>query len=343
MKIAASQLTLQSSHVQTYQEETHASLQIWSAQEAAPQLTPSGSRVTLSTAGKTLSSSNSSGSDHQLDPVLQQIKDFIEHLTGRPIKIFFAEDPSAASTSPNQTAAANTTQPTSAQPAPSGPGMSLEYHQTITETESTQVEIGGTVQTADGKTINLNLQLSMNRTWTEQTDVNIQAGSPRRTDPLVLNFGGTAAQLQDQRFQFDLNGDGTKDDLPALTPGSAYLAFDRNGNGKIDNGTELFGPASGSGFSELAALDSDKNGWIDENDAAFSKLSLWTPQSGDDTTGSLQSLAAKGVGALYLGSTDSHFELRGANNSPLGNIAKTGIYLNENGSGGSLQEVDLTA
>jgi hypothetical protein len=322
--------------VQTYQEETRTSQDSWSRQEASPRSATS--KVTLSSTGKALSSSEShEAGSHLIDPVLQQIKDFIERLTGKPIKIFSAEDLGMASNGPSSGAPSGSAQ--TATSSLGGPGMSYEYHQTITETESTQVEIGGTVQTADGKTIDLKLQLSMDRSWTEHTDVSIQAGSPRRKDPLVLNFGGTAAQLQDQHFQFDLNSDGSKEDLAMLAPGSAYLAFDRNGNGQIDDGSELFGPASGSGFSELAALDSDKNGWIDENDAAFSKLSLWTPQSGGG--GSLQSLSSKRVGALYLGSADSHFELRGSHNAQLGNIAKTGVYLNEDGSGGSLQEVDL--
>jgi hypothetical protein len=42
--------------------------------------------------------------------------------------------------------------------------------------------------------------------------------------------------------------------------------------GRIDSGSELFGPATGSGFGELAALDGDGNGWIDENDDAFARL-----------------------------------------------------------------------
>lgn len=42
------------------------------------------------------------------------------------------------------------------------------------------------------------------------------------------------------------------------------LSLDQNGNGEIDNGTELFGTKSGDGFADLARYDLDYNGWIDE-------------------------------------------------------------------------------
>ena len=55
-------------------------------------------------------------------------------------------------------------------------------------------------------------------------------------------------------------------------PNPIDKVFDRNGNGKADNGSELFGVASGNGFADLRRLDEDRNGWIDESDAAFDRL-----------------------------------------------------------------------
>ena len=52
--------------------------------------------------------------------------------------------------------------------------------------------------------------------------------------------------------------------------------MDRNGDGKINDGSELFGTKSGDGFKDLASYDADGNGWIDENDAIFSQLKIWT-------------------------------------------------------------------
>ncbi len=94
-------------------------------------------------------------------------------------------------------------------------------------------------------------------------------------DPIVLNLDTDATTLSDQTFLFDLDADGTEDRIAALGPGSGFLALDQNGNGRLDDGNELFGTKSGNGFADLAAYDEDGNGWIDENDAVFDLLKVW--------------------------------------------------------------------
>mgnify|MGYP000465316364 CR=1 FL=1 len=54
-----------------------------------------------------------------------------------------------------------------------------------------------------------------------------------------------------------------------LQGGSGYLALNKNGDGVINDGSELFGTASGDGFYDLSMYDEDGNGWIDENDHAY--------------------------------------------------------------------------
>lgn len=79
----------------------------------------------------------------------------------------------------------------------------------------------------------------MARSYHEQSDVSIRLGDARKKqDPLVLNFSGTATQLTGQRFKFDLNSDGKSEDINMVTGGSGFLALDRNGDGKINNGSE---------------------------------------------------------------------------------------------------------
>jgi len=348
MKISASNLELNASHSYTAHEEINESLETWRINvNTAPSSSGTSTPITLSSTGQALASQTvdltraREAADN--DPMLLLLKQMLEWMTGQPVKFFSSTDLTAQD---QQSAADAIPLPQASQgksqaPAQrSGAGMAYDYQRVYTESESTQVTMAGTVRTADGQEIKLSMGLSMSRSYREETHISVQAGSAKRQDPLVINFAGTATQLRDQRFSFDLNGDGSKENIAQLASGSGYLAFDRNGNGHIDNGLELFGPATNSGFGELAQLDSDHNGWIDENDAAYQQLSVWTPD--EDGQGSLQSLAKLQIGALYTGHVASPFELRGSNNNDLGAIGATGLYLREDGSSGTLQELDLT-
>lgn len=273
------------------------------------------------------------------DPFLQLIISMVEMLTGRPIRLFSAQDLQPAN-APPAIAAPHAPVKAATPGRPAGFGIEYDYHAVREEHEQTQVSAQGRVRTADGREISFALELRMTRDYREETSIRMRAGDAIRKDPLVLNFNGAATQLSDRRFAFDLDGNGKTDNIALLTGGSGYLAFDRNGNGRIDSGKELFGPATGSGFGELAALDDDGNGWIDENDEVFAQLGIWTPDAGSD--GRLESLAGRKVGAIALGSAASPFQLRGSGNSDLGAIAASGVFLSEEGLGGSIQEIDLT-
>ncbi len=210
------------------------------------------------------------------------------------------------------------------------------YH----EEESTTFESTGTVKTSDGREINFQLELSMSRSFTEVYSRSFSFGGGMFTDPLVINMDCDAADVCDQKFYFDLDADGHEEAISRLGPGSGFLALDKNGDGKINDGTELFGTKSGNGFRDLAQYDLDKNGWIDEADDIFKDLMIWSKDSnGSDR---LVGLGAAGVGAIYLGSCESEFSLnRLDNNDPNARIRSTGIFLYENGSMGTLQQLDL--
>jgi hypothetical protein len=220
----------------------------------------------------------------------------------------------------------------------SGWGALYQREDTTYEAESTRFSATGVVTTADGRTISLNLTLEMSREYLSRTSITVRAGEALK-DPLVINFNGSAAQLTGALMQFDLDADGNKESVRFVGDGSGLLALDRNGDNVINDGSELFGTRSGNGFADLGTYDQDGNGWIDEADDIFNHLLVWTRPN--ESVNQLTTLADSGVGALYLGRTDTPFSLKDDTNSLLGVIRSSGLYLNEDGSSGTLQQVDV--
>ena len=178
----------------------------------------------------------------------------------------------------------------------------------------------------------------MSRSFTSRTDITFKAGDAL-IDPLVINLNGSGASLGSKSYEFDLNADGIMDRIAFPDQSSGFLALDKNKNGIVDNGTELFGPSLGNGFEELAMYDDDQNGWIDENDGIYKDLAIWMREDGGDPR--LVALGKAGVGAIYLGHVESPFSLKDSANNTLGQIRQSGIFLSENGTVGTIQHVDL--
>lgn len=167
--------------------------------------------VQISTAGQKTQTDEAKGIQASADaanndPVLDLIRLTLEKLTGHRLRVFDASD-----CQPQLTTAA-TAGRASAQEAPrasAGFGVEYDYHAVYGDTEQTAFSAQGVVQTANGKTIQFQPDLSMARQYREQTDVSMRAGDAQKTDSLLINFNGSAAQLTDQRFAFDLNADGS--------------------------------------------------------------------------------------------------------------------------------------
>ncbi len=160
--------------------------------------------------------------------------------------------------------------------------------------------------------------------------------------PLVLDTSGRGYKLTsaDRGVWFDINADGQLDAISWTDPRRdiAFLTFDRNGNGLIDDGEELFGnvtPVPGNmppdravhGFDALASLEdpsygpSHRDGRIDARDAAYDRLLLWTDRNHDGRSQpqELRKASAEGLTAIETRyregrRTDEHgneFRLRG--------------------------------
>ena len=158
-------------------------------------------------------------------------------------------------------------------------------------------------------------------------------------DPLVINLDAPAADVKDQKFFFDLDADGHEEAISRLGAGSGFLALDKNGDGQINDGSELFGALSGNGFADLAKYDDDGNGWIDEADEIFEKLLIWSKDAnGNDQ---LVGLGKAGVGAICLSAQNTQFSMNNMHNEVNAMVRQTGMFLYENGGVGTIQQLDL--
>jgi len=144
------------------------------------------------------------------------------------------------------------------------------------------------------------------------------------TTPIIIDTEGEGFHLTsaENGVTFDIRGDGQPMRISWTAPGyhNAFLALDRDGNGAITSGKELFGnitaqpqSATPNGFLALAEFDKPENGGngdgvIDEQDAVFSKLVLWIDDDHDGISqpGELHGLSEFGIHSLSI----SYFESR---------------------------------
>lgn len=358
MKIASSEVSLASERSYTEENSRTEHLTAWIGNRNPTTSGSTGSsaeaardRVSISDQGNALGKSLAQGTDATVssdsaggavgsdDRTTSLLQMLIEALTGKKINLMsYSSHGTAHAAPPVKNAGASQG---NGQQAPVGWGVSYDYQASHYERETTNFQAAGTIKTTDGKEISFSVNLNMDREFISQESISLRAGDAVKVDPLVINFDGTAAELTDTKFAFDLDTDGTKENISFVTSGSGFLVLDKNNDGQVTDGSELFGPKSGNGFSELAAYDSDKNGWIDENDAVYQKLQVWTKDSeGEDTLSSLQSL---GVGAIYLASAKTEFSLNDDGAGSDGQVSRTGIYVEESGAVKTVQQVDLNA
>jgi len=135
--------------------------------------------------------------------------------------------------------------------------------------------------------------------------VSLKQGEVQQSDPITFDLDGDGIELTSYGTgaHFDILGTGSPVNTAFVTGGDAFLAIDRNGNGSIDSGKELFGDQNGArnGFEELRKFDSNSDSVIDARDKDFSTLRLFRDNgNGVTETGELISLAQAGIESIDL-------------------------------------------
>ncbi len=331
MKIEQSNVSLYASHQKTSEVYEAEKLEKWDSEAEAPErFRRPGDRLELSNTFQSLNQSKQAGKltdemgdEISLDPKLMRILRALEILTGKKIDMSMFKKLQAEP---------------SEQPQRVGWGVNYSYEHHEVHDESLDFSAQGNVKTEDGRTMDFAVAVSMRNHSEVHESVSFKAGDAL-IDPLVLNFGADTVTISDVKHKFDLDLDGKSDTFSFVGSGSGFLALDKNNDRKINNGSELFGPTKGNGFKELAAYDSDKNNWIDENDSIFNSLVLWTKD--DEGVENLYTLKEKNVGAIYLGNVNTQFTLNDSTQNMQGQLKESGVYLKESGGVGTMQEVDL--
>jgi hypothetical protein len=350
MRIDSANISMTSSYSLIQQYEKSEELRMWVGDQN-PQLSqnsqPPKDKISLTDEAKDYLAKNQDitkvedNQGNSEDSRTLLIKWLVEALTGKKIDLKHLEKIQDNSDTEEKNADLQKANAESQQPEKQGWGVVYNSHESYYEHEEMSFSAQGVIKTSDGQEVKFDLQLNIQREYMSEENINVRAGDAVLTDPLVINFSGTAADLTSTKFNFDLNSDGKDENISSLKPGSGFLVLDKNNDGKVNNGAELFGPQTGNGFAELAKYDEDKNNWIDENDSIFEWLRIWT--RGEEGSDQLNTLKKLNIGALYLPNVNSQFNLKDNENNLQGQVAATGVYLNENGTPGTIQQVDIVA
>ncbi|MDO8812808.1 MAG: calcium-binding protein [Gallionella sp.] len=175
---------------------------------------------------------------------------------------------------------------------------------------------------------------------------------PPRRDPLALDLNGNGLETVGINtaapILFDNNGDGVKTATGWISSNDGLLVWDRNGNGAIDNGRELFGDATmksdgtlaADGFAALADLDANLDGAVNALDAGFTNLRVWRDlnQDGVSEAGEIFTLDSFQIAGINLANTVANTALGNGNT-----LNETGSYVRTDGTTGLAGNINLAS
>jgi hypothetical protein len=209
----------------------------------------------------------------------------------------------------------------------------------IAAAQSDSLTLSSTAKSIDQATLQVSEQNS------EQTAARLSFSSEaveqpeiKKTDPLAFDLDGNGIETTgvNQGIQFDIDADGKKEQSSFISGNDAFLAYDKNGNGVIDNGSELFGDQNGAanGFEELKKYDDNNDDKIDKNDAIYSRLQLLSLDKNQQQQTS--SLTEQQIESINLKYNNQHQAI-----NYYDSVEQTGQFKRTDGSSGSVADVLL--
>ncbi len=196
-------------------------------------------------------------------------------------------------------------------------------------------------QMVSGRAYEFELKFKKQSITSERVGISLEELGIKEADPLVLDLAGDGLNLSKagEGAVFDIDADGKLDRTGWVQGDDALLVLDRNGNGTIDDGTELFGDQNGSqnGFIELAKHDNNKDGVINRLDPVFKALKLYQDLNGNGKIEKTEliGLEKMGIKSLNLNFMQANQDLNG------NSLILNGSFERTDGSKGQLADVLL--
>lgn len=278
--------------------------------------------------------------DKPIPPKIALLKLLVEHLSGESIELAYSEYAYSGTNVSINPASLD-------EEKGEGPdlvmidGHQLERDQAlqVTEFRSIEQQLGYQMRgefVKGGERLSLSLDLSKYYQHTEISSFQTTAGA--LIDPLVVQFGDKPIGEIKDSVSFNVNQDGVLDELPMFTGDVGYLVYDQNNNGKADNGTELFGPKTNNGFTELAEFDENNDGFIDQSDGIYSSLYIWQQRGNNQVWLTMEEA---GVAAIHLNPVNTQYNFYDENHEVQARVSKTGFVISDDNTAKAAHQIDL--